>query len=238
MKVLVNGGLNLSELDGWWAEAYAPSVGWALGDGGEHEEDPARDASEASQLYALLENEVVPEFYSRDEDDIPRRWVARVRESMATLTPLYSANRSVREYLERCYLPAAASYRRRARNGGELAVLIGGWLAALKRDWPTLRFGEVEVDTRGDRHHFAVQVGLGNLDLESIRVELYADPVEGGEAYRQPMTCIGRPDVRGMRRFAASAPAARPRDDYTARIIPAHPDVDVPLEVPYVLWQR
>jgi starch phosphorylase len=238
MKVLVNGGLNLSELDGWWAEAYAPSVGWALGDGGEHEEDPARDALEASQLYALLENEVVPEFYSRDEDDIPRRWVARVRESMATLTPLYSANRSVREYLERCYLPAAASYRRRARNGGELAVLIGGWLAALKRDWPTLRFGEVEVDTRGDRHHFAAQVGLGALDLQSIRVELYADPVEGGEAYRQPMTCIGRPDERGMHLFAASAPAARPRDDYTARIIPAHPDVDVPLEVPYVLWQR
>ena len=187
----------------------------------------------------LLENEVVPEFYARDEDDIPRRWVARVRESMATLTPLYSANRSVREYLERCYLPAAASYRRRARNGGELAVLISGWLAALKRDWPTLRFGEVEVDTRGDRHHFAAQVGLGNLDLQSIRVELYAEPVEGGEAYRQPMTCIGRPDERGMHHYRGKRyrrPAARTITP--PRIIPAHPDVDVPLEVPYVLWQR
>jgi starch phosphorylase len=124
MKVLVNGGLNLSALDGWWAEAYTPSVGWALGDGGEHEDDPARDASEASQLYDLLETEVVPEFYARDESDIPRRWVARVRESMATLTPVYSANRSVREYLERCYLPAAATNRRRARNDGKLAIEI------------------------------------------------------------------------------------------------------------------
>ena len=118
MKVLVNGGLNLSELDGWWAEAYAPSVGWALGDGREHGEDPARDDIEAAQLYDLLENQVIPEFYSRDENDIPRAWVARVRESMARLTPIYSANRSVREYVEGCYLPAAAAYRRRSQNKG------------------------------------------------------------------------------------------------------------------------
>ena len=115
MKVLVNGGLNLSELDGWWAEAYAPSVGWALGDGAEHADDPARDALEASQLYDILENQVIPEFYSRDENDIPRRWVARVRESMAQLTPLYSANRSVRE-LRRAVLPA---------GGGRLPHALG-----------------------------------------------------------------------------------------------------------------
>jgi len=238
MKVLVNGGLNLSELDGWWAEAYAPSVGWALGDGGEHEDDPARDAVEASQLYDLLEQEVVPEFYARDENDIPRRWVARVRESMATLTPLYSANRSVREYLERCYLPAAASYRRRAQNGGKLAVEISAWLSALKRDWATLRFGDVEVDTRADRHYFTAQVGLGKLDPQSIRVELYAQPVDGAPPDRQPMTGIGRSDERGMQHYAASVTAARPPGDYTPRIVPAHPDLAVPLEVPYVLWQR
>jgi starch phosphorylase len=238
MKVLVNGGLNLSELDGWWAEAYAPSVGWALGDGLEHEDDPARDALEASQLYDLLENEVIPEFYARDESDIPRRWVARVRDSMATLTPLYSANRSVREYLERCYLPAAAGYRRRAQNGGKLAVEISVWLSALKRGWAALRFGNVDVDTRSDRHHITVEVGLGELEPQSILVELYADPVDGGDAQRQPMIGIGRPDERGMHHYAASVPAGRPAGDYTPRIIPAHPDVDVPLEVPYVLWQR
>ncbi len=98
MKVLVNGGINLSELDGWWAEAYTAEVGWALGDGKEHGDDPAWDAAEANTLYDLLEEELVPEFYNRDERGIPKAWVARIRESMGILTPRFSANRAVREY--------------------------------------------------------------------------------------------------------------------------------------------
>ena len=111
MKVLVNGGINLSELDGWWVEAYTPEVGWALGDGQEHGDDPAWDAAEAEQLYDLLEREIIPEFYTRDENGIPKAWVARMRESMARLTPRFSASRTVREYSEQHYLPAAAAYR-------------------------------------------------------------------------------------------------------------------------------
>ena len=106
MKVLVNGGINLSELDGWWAEAYTPEVGWALGDGREHGDDPAWDAVEADALYELLEREVIPEFYARDEQGIPTAWVARMRESMARLTPRFSANRTVRESAEQHCLPA------------------------------------------------------------------------------------------------------------------------------------
>src|SRR5208283_288043 len=105
MKVLVNGGLNLSELDGWWAEAYTPQVGWALGDGREHGDDPAWDAAEAEALYDLLEREVIPEFYARDAQGIPTAWVARMRESMARLTPRFSVNRTVREYTGQHYLP-------------------------------------------------------------------------------------------------------------------------------------
>src|SRR5664279_5629697 len=100
MKVLVNGGLNLSELDGWWTEAYASEVGWALGDGQEHGSDPAWDAVEAEALYERLECEVIPEFYNRNAKGIPTAWVARMRESMARLTPLFSANRAVCEYTE------------------------------------------------------------------------------------------------------------------------------------------
>jgi starch phosphorylase len=109
MKVLVNGGINLSELDGWWAEAYTPEVGWALGDGQEHNDDPAWDAAEAEALYDLLEREVIPEFYTRDERGIPTAWVTRMRESMARLTPRFSTNRAVREYTEQHYLPAAST---------------------------------------------------------------------------------------------------------------------------------
>ena len=120
MKVLVNGGLNLSELDGWWAEAYSPEVGWAIGDGKEHDSDPAWDAAEADALYNLLEHAVIPEFYARDANGIPTAWVARMRESMARLAPRFSANRTVREYTENYYLPAAAAYRRRTADRGAL----------------------------------------------------------------------------------------------------------------------
>jgi glycogen phosphorylase len=108
--------INLSELDGWWAEAYTPEVGWALGDGHEHDDDPAWDAAEAEALYDLLEREVIPEFYTRNGGGIPTAWVARMRKSMATLTPRFSADRAVREYTENHYLPAAAGLSRARRQ--------------------------------------------------------------------------------------------------------------------------
>ncbi|HEX7505534.1 MAG TPA: alpha-glucan family phosphorylase, partial [Polyangia bacterium] len=111
MKVLVNGGINVSELDGWWAEAYAPEVGWALGDGQEHDDEAAWDAKEANDLYDKLEREVIPEFFARTEKGVPTAWVARMRESMARLTPKFSASRTVREYTEQHYVPAARAYQ-------------------------------------------------------------------------------------------------------------------------------
>ena len=110
MKVLVNGGINVSELDGWWAEAYTPEVGWAVGDGKEHGDDPSWDAAEANRLYDLLENEVIPLFYNRAADGMPTAWLKKVRESMAHLTPQYSAVRTVREYTEKYYIPATVAY--------------------------------------------------------------------------------------------------------------------------------
>jgi starch phosphorylase len=239
MKILVNGGLNLSELDGWWAEAYAPTLGWALGDGAEHGEDPGLDAAEAGQLYELLERQVIPEFYSRDENDVPRAWVSRVRESMASLTPVYSANRSVREYTERCYLPTAASYRARAQNQAALGAQISGWRRALEHGWPTLRFGRVTIETRGDRHYFTAEIDPGLLSRSSIRVELYADALGEVHPFRQEMDCYeDRRSESGMLSYTASVPAGHAANDYTARIIPAHPNLSVPLEAPLILWQR
>ncbi len=239
MKVLVNGGLNLSELDGWWAEAYTPRVGWALHDGAEYAGHPARDAVEAAQLYDLLEEQVVPEFYSRDKGNIPRAWVARVRNSMANLTPVYSANRSVREYVERAYLPAAALYRKRAHNHGALGVQISVWRRTLEQGWPALRFGRVLIETRADQHHFTVEVMLGALAPHAVRVELYADGRGEEPAFRQEMAQLeGRANDSGMNLYEASVPAARAARDYTARIVPSFPGIHVPLEAAYILWQR
>jgi starch phosphorylase len=229
MKVLVNGGLNLSELDGWWVEAYTPEVGWALGDGHEHGDDPAWDAAEAEALYDLLEREVIPEFYSRNGDGIPTAWVARMRNSMASLTPRFSADRAVRDYTERHYLPGAAAYRERAAGKGALGREIVDWENALEHAWPSLRFGETKMETLGGRHFFEVDVYLHNLDPAAVRVELYAD---GADPVRQEMERVGPSTYR------AGVPATRPAADYTARLIPRHPGVAVPLQSDHILWQH
>jgi starch phosphorylase len=239
MKVLVNGGINLSELDGWWAEAYTPEVGWALGDGLEHDHDPAWDAAEAEALYDLLEREVIPEFYTRDAQGIPTAWVARMRESMARLTPHFSTNRAVCEYTEQHYLPAASAYRERAAEKGKNGVDIVNWRHALEQKWTALRFGEVKLETGAEQHVFEVQVYLDELDPEAVRVELYANGVNGSAPERVAMKRV-RQLVGATNGYAyrASVPAARLPTDYTARLIPHRDDVAVPLEDAHILWQR
>jgi starch phosphorylase len=238
MKVLVNGGINLSELDGWWAEAYTPEVGWALGDGREHGDDPSWDAAEAEALYDLLEREVIPEFYARSELGIPTAWVKRMRESMARLTPRFSANRAVREYTEGHYIPAAAAYRERAANKGAVSAQVVNWQHTLEQNWATLRFGEVKVVSDEGRHVFEVEAFLGSLDPESVRVELYADGVNGGEAARQEMRRGQQLTEANGYIYSAQVPATRPATDYTARVIPQHAGVAIPLEAARILWQR
>src|SRR5579864_5432617 len=187
MKVLVNGGLNLSELDGWWAEAYSPEVGWAIGDRREHDGDPAWDASEAETLYGLLEREIVPEFYSRDDRGIPRGWVARMRESMAKLTPVFSTNRAVRQYTEEHYLSAASAFKERASNQGARAAELLNWQAQLAKRWPALRFGSATVEQKDGQHFFQVQLFLDDLDSGAVSVELYAEGQNGNAPSRATM---------------------------------------------------
>ena len=239
MKVLVNGGINLSELDGWWAEAYAPEVGWALGDGREHGDDPAWDAIEADALYDLLEREVIPEFYTRDESGFPSAWVTRMRASMAKLTARFSANRAVREYTERHYLPAAAAYRDRAVDKGAVGVDMVNRRHALDQKWTAMRFGEVKVDTVGGQHVWEVELYLDDLDPVAVRVELYANGGNGTASERVEMEPVRQ--LTGATRgyaYRAGVSAARPATDYTARVIARCDGVAIPLEDARILWQR
>jgi len=237
MKVLVNGGLNLSELDGWWAEAYSPEVGWAIGDGREHGDDPSWDASEAETLYAVLEREVIPEFYARDERGIPRRWVARMRESMARLTPAFSTNRAVRQYTDEHYISAAAALRQRTENRGSLGADLVAWQADLARQWSALRFGSATVQKQGERYLFEVQVFLDDIDPDAVRVELYAEGQKGAAPVTQPMTRAERPvgAAKGFK-YTATVPNTRPAADYTPRLVPEHVGAFVPLEASFILW--
>ncbi len=239
MKLLVNGGLNLSELDGWWAEAYTPEVGWALGDGQEHHDDPAWDTAEAEALYDLLEREVIPEFYARDAQGIPTAWVARMRNSMASLTPRFSANRAVGEYTERHYLPAAAAYRGRAADQGARGRNIANWQHSLREKWAAVRIGDVRVQTNEVQHIFEAEVYLNGLDPNAVRVELYANGTNGSGPIREEMTRVHPlAGVDSGHAYVAQVPATRPVNDYTARVIPHCAGVAVPLEEERILWQR
>jgi starch phosphorylase len=239
MKVLVNGGLNLSELDGWWVEAYTPEAGWALGDGQEHGNNPAWDAAEAETLYERLEQKVIPEFYARNEQGIPMGWVARMRESMAHLTPRYSADRTVREYTEQHYLPAVAAYSSRVANKGAMGEQMVDWRHNLEQKWTSLRFGAVKLETRDGQHVFEVQVNLHDLDPKAVRVELYADGIHGSPAVRQEMTCLHPlADESGGYVYSVSVAANRPAAEYTARAMPHCNGVAIPLEESRILWQR
>ncbi len=236
MKILVNGGVNLSSLDGWWAEAFTPDVGWAIGDGREHADAAPWDARDATQLYDVLEREVVPSFYRRDASGVPRDWIARVRESMARLTARFSTNRMLREYTERFYLPLAQRHEQRTpARSRELEALH----ESLGQHWPRLHFGNVEWRGSGAQIEFAVQVYLGELPPESICVELYADAKDGRSPCRH---VLQRADsLAGAANafcYRGSVPAERAPSDYTPRIIAAGDGLIVPLEAGFITWLR
>jgi glycogen phosphorylase len=237
MKVLVNGGLNLSELDGWWAEAYSPEVGWAIGDRREHGDDPSWDAAEAEALYDVLEREIIPAFYARDDRGVPRGWVGRMRESMARLTPTFSTNRAVRQYTDTYYLPAAVAFRERIANHGSLGADLLDWQAQLAEHWSKVRFGTATVQQKDGQYVFQVQIFLEGLDPNAVSAELYAEGQNGSPGSRNLMT-------RGARlvgsengfMYTATIPVSRPAADYTPRLIPEHKGALVPLEAAFILW--
>lgn len=236
MKVLVNGGLNVSELDGWWAEAWSPEVGWALGDGQEHPELDW-DAAETDRLYTLLEREIVPEFYERDADGVPRAWVARIRASLARLTPQFSSNRMLAQYLDSVYLPAAMAYWERNDHGPQSSRSLSQWYRELHHHWNTIHWGNLDVQAGAEVHAFRVQVYLGDIAPDAVDVQIYAEPGRAAAA-----------DVRSMRRdrplsgaaggflYVADVPARRPASDYTPRVVAANPAARVPAEANFIRW--
>jgi glycogen phosphorylase len=243
MKVLVNGALNLSVLDGWWEEAYDPDVGWAVGEGaafGDVGGDVAvaRDARDAAALYDILENNVVPEFYERDQAGLPRRWLSRIRSSLACLTPDYSTNRMLQEYIARLYLPAAGEFRRRAADDGTVAVALRNWELRLRSAWPQLHIGAPTVTGCGGNWEISVPIYLGNIAADEVRADLYAD-AQGGE----PAVIIamerGAPIAANINGHIYSATARdRSSDDYTVRITPIREGARIPAELELIFWQR
>ncbi len=241
MKVLVNGGLNLSSLDGWWAEAYAPDLGWALGDGKEHTAD--EDGIEAEQLYHLLEEEIVPLFYQRDSENLPRAWIKRMRASMAQLTARFSSNRMLANYLDHYYLPAAQHFHQRQQHDQTLARELQNWQQRLQQHGHEIHLGKLQL-TQAENHWLAqIHVQLGGVAPQDIAVQVIADPTLEHPAcvialaLQQHEPCVTTHKLHNVI-YTGQLPNNRAAHDFTARVIGAHPYAIIPAENPFIVWQE
>jgi starch phosphorylase len=236
MKLIVNGGLHCSTLDGWWDEAYEPQLGWAIGDRNDH--DGRRDADDAAALYELLEGAIAPEFYDRDGDGIPRAWVDRVRASMTGLTVRFSSDRMVREYVENAYLPASLAVRQRTAEGGLLGTELEAWARQVGEAWATIRFGRISAEDVDGGTRLRLEVYLGDVEADAVHVEAFAD---GDEAGRRPTTVplLRQRPIAGSvngHLFSGILPSDRPVTDFTPRVVPWHEAAVVPLEHGSIAW--
>jgi starch phosphorylase len=236
MKVLVNGGLNLSALDGWWAEAYQPEVGWAIGEPGA----PSDDERDAEALLRILEREIIPSFYERDAEGLPRAWLKRVRASLSRLTPRFSANRMLREYVTIFYHPAEIEVAARLANDGALARTLESWAHLLGSRWSEIRFGVLDARAGESGAQISVEVFLNDVALEDVAVELFAAPAAPGDPFgRLSMSPAGPlPGTSHGFIFRATVPTGRPVSDWTPRVIPASQIASIPSELPLISWLR
>jgi starch phosphorylase len=234
MKAALNGSLNLSILDGWWAEYYDDHNGWAIPSADSAGDAAERDALEAQSMYDLIEHQIAPRFYEdRTPDGVPTRWVADIRHTLATLSPELSADRMVREYVERLYLPAAHAGRAAADSSYAPARALAAWKVRVRAAWPAVHVAHVEsggVDATpqvGEQLHVRAFVELGDLAPEDVAVELVHGRARSGDTLsdivHEPLTLesrdLGQPAV-----FAGSVSFDRAGSfGYTVRVVPSNP---------------
>ncbi|HQB29144.1 MAG TPA: alpha-glucan family phosphorylase [Syntrophales bacterium] len=248
MKVVINGGLNFSVLDGWWDEAYDGENGWAIGGGKEYASRETQDLADSGDLYRVLEEEIVPKFYTRAENGVPERWVRMIKNSVGTLLPRFSALRMVREYLEKMYVPGA---RRSVRLNAEDyagAKALADWKAKITSRFATVRILSFRArGLRGDsmksgeEFHVDASLSAGRLTKDEIRVELVVATID--DANRPvnpeiiPMTRVAGSNGEGVVRYSGSYRATRAgRFIYGVRVLPSHPDLVRYQELGLVHW--
>jgi starch phosphorylase len=244
MKAALNGGLNLSILDGWWDECFDGDNGWAISSAEHLDDDDRRDALEAGSLFELLERQVVPLFYERWQGPVPRRWIARVKRSLISLGPVVTASRMVRDYTDRLYEPTAIQCEAQAANGYAAARSLAKWKADVSLAWPGVRIEHVELDDAvadlGMERTVEAAVSLGQLSPSDVQVQLLHGPAGQGDLLKAPqvvpleLTATDHGElVRYRGRFTCGDAG---RYGVTIRIVPNHPTLVSPLELGLVVW--
>jgi glycogen phosphorylase len=238
MKVVPNGGINLSVPDGWWHEAYEKGVGWSIGKGEVYGDLAYQDRVESSELYTILEQDVIPLFYAREENGLPRGWLKLMKTSMRTLCPWFNTNRMVHEYTERFYVPSARRYRELVASNLARGLAAVHWKEHIRRNWGDVKVLHVDggvIDHVEVGMHLTVtcSAALGALSPEDVEIQLYFGALNSNREIVSgrvaPMRCVGRNN--GYHVFEGEIPCdASGLTGYAVRVMPRHPDVKAPGE--------
>ncbi len=245
MKASVNGAINLSILDGWWDEGYEGTNGWAVGGGEEYEDAAYQDQVESHAVYRILESEVVPMFYARGRDGLPRDWIRRMKRAMRTVCPVFSASRMVREYAERMYFPAADRWAALGADGLARARALAIWKDRVRAGWGSVAVQAVQVDTVaplevGTSRLVRAEIALGSLTPQDVSVALYDGLLTGEGEIDSPtvseMKVEGTPRP-GVYLYSGSIVGQTTgRHGFRIRVLPSHPNLGEPLAMNCVAW--
>jgi starch phosphorylase len=244
MKLLANGGLNLSILDGWWDEGYDREVGWAIGRGEEYDNPDYQNQVESEALFNLLENDVVPLFYQRDAIGLPRGWIAKMKASIRKLSPVFSTNRMVAEYTDRFYIPAHNRHLHLASDGASRVHALVAWRKRVSETGSEVKI--VRIDTASDNHaeigawmKVSAQVELGRLSADDVRVQIYHGPVspEGVITSAQTVDLTHCGAAGGLNLYEGGFECTYSGScGLSVRVVPFHEDALIPYEMPWVQW--
>jgi starch phosphorylase len=245
MKAAMNGSLNVSILDGWWDEAYSPEVGWAIGQGEEYADAALQDEIERTALYDLLETEVIPLFYARGRDGLPREWIRKMKAAVQGVGRQFNSHRMLMEYAETCYLPALSNYDRYAGDGCEHARDVARYLSTLRAQWERIRVVGVSTPPKtimkvGEVLEVVAAVHLGELDPAQVGVQLYYGSISSTGEIERASSAEMEPRDRGSggeTRYVATLTCAETgRIGYTARVLPRHPHMIDPRQYGLLKW--
>ncbi|MHB0871045.1 MAG: alpha-glucan family phosphorylase [Chloroflexota bacterium] len=245
MKVALNGGLNMSVLDGWWCEAYEPGLGWSIGRGEQYQDEEYQDEVEANAVYNLLEKEVVPLFYNRGSDGLPRDWISKMKNNFKQLCPVFNTDRMVMEYLREIYLPSAERSRELSADDMARAKTLAHWKRDIRSRWPGVQVLRVEAEVPsevpvGSLVEVRADVRLGEIRPEDVTVELYHGPMDADLEIRDgvpiQMICVDR-NGDGTYGFSGAIPcSASGVRGYALRVLPKNDDLSNPYETGLILW--
>ncbi|MFO7447506.1 MAG: alpha-glucan family phosphorylase [Ignavibacteriaceae bacterium] len=247
MKVIANGGLNFSVLDGWWDEAFDPEVGWKIGNGEEYSDNDYQDEVEARQFYHTLESEIIPLFYSTGVDRLQRAWVAKMKASMKKLGPIFNTHRMVQEYFEKYYKPSFENRAVLLEKEWSKAKELASWKENIINSWSSISV--VNIETEGDIKKVYVgeeipvkaEINLGNLQPDDIEVQLYYGPVDKQDEPQLNKTSVMKPNPKlnqnGFYSYSGKIISEKSgQQGYTIRILPKHPLLIHPLELGVIYW--